>query len=505
MPGRSCRPCGAGRADPGVSVVRAVIRGMTAVFDFDAPGATAEERVWAAFDRSEEGHLYASSEVSREWRRIAETLALVDEHPHVMLHRPEGAVLSSADRRWAHDAAVADLAARLHLSEYTVRTSGAAAATLITRAPRVWRAFCWGEVGPGQAKVVAETFHAVPEGDDALDARLDAALLEPASTLPPGVLKSKARTIADRMHTVSLQQRARAAATLRNVWIDPAADGMAVLSALLPAEIATAAYERIDATARQLWTEEREGLLARRQQSSERDGDGHGVDAHDGDAHDGRGLRSLGQVRSDVFGDLLTAGSIDLGEGVAPLGGVHVELFVNVPESTLTGDSDEPGYLAGYGQITPESARLLAGAATSWRRLVENDQHHVIAVEQGSYKPPAWARRTLRLLEDTCRFPGCRRRAATCDLDHTEPYSTGGHTCVHNLAHLCRKHHRMKHRTGWRVEQHHGRHLRWVSPTGYGITTAPEIATAPPNPPPNPPPPVNAWTQPGHTDPDAPF
>jgi hypothetical protein len=34
----------------------------------------------------------------------------------------------------------------------------------------------------------------------------------------------------------------------------------------------------------------------------------------------------------------------------------------------------------------------------------------------------------------TCAFPGCRRPASQCDLDHTAPFQRGGLTCECNLA-----------------------------------------------------------------------
>ncbi len=40
-------------------------------------------------------------------------------------------------------------------------------------------------------------------------------------------------------------------------------------------------------------------------------------------------------------------------------------------------------------------------------------------------------------------MPGCRRRAVTCDLDHTIAWPTGS-TEASNLGPLCRRHHRLK-------------------------------------------------------------
>ena len=50
----------------------------------------------------------------------------------------------------------------------------------------------------------------------------------------------------------------------------------------------------------------------------------------------------------------------------------------------------------------------------------------------------------------------------------------GGETAHNNLAHLCRKHHRLKSLTGWQVEQIGDGVLRWTSPTGKVYETEPE-------------------------------
>ena len=49
-----------------------------------------------------------------------------------------------------------------------------------------------------------------------------------------------------------------------------------------------------------------------------------------------------------------------------------------------------------------------------------------------------------------CRAPGCARSARFCDLDHVIPWPSGP-TDPTNLLTLCRRHHRMKHRTRWQV------------------------------------------------------
>ena len=56
--------------------------------------------------------------------------------------------------------------------------------------------------------------------------------------------------------------------------------------------------------------------------------------------------------------------------------------------------------------------------------------------------------------------------ARLSDIDHTLDFALGGQTTGANLAHLCRRHHTLKHHAAWRVVQHPGGVLEWTSPAG---------------------------------------
>jgi hypothetical protein len=89
------------------------------------------------------------------------------------------------------------------------------------------------------------------------------------------------------------------------------------------------------------------------------------------------------------------------------------------------------------------------------------------------YRPPAALRRLIEQRDRRCCFPGCRRPARHCDADHTVPYHQGGATCPCNLALLCRRHHREKATTGWRIEHLWPGVICWITPTGHWRITAP--------------------------------
>ncbi|MGZ5212851.1 MAG: HNH endonuclease signature motif containing protein, partial [Actinomycetota bacterium] len=71
--------------------------------------------------------------------------------------------------------------------------------------------------------------------------------------------------------------------------------------------------------------------------------------------------------------------------------------------------------------------------------------------------PPAM-RRAVIVRDRHCRFPGCDRPHTWCDAHHVVHWAAGGPTALPNLLLLCRRHHRLIHRTGgFRLELLDGR------------------------------------------------
>jgi hypothetical protein len=89
------------------------------------------------------------------------------------------------------------------------------------------------------------------------------------------------------------------------------------------------------------------------------------------------------------------------------------------------------------------------------------------------YRPSRQLAHLVKARNTTCTAPGCGRRAARCDLDHTDPHHDGGRTCECNLAPLCRHHHRCKQAEGWWLEQPEPGVLVWHTPAGRTYTTTP--------------------------------
>jgi hypothetical protein len=154
-------------------------------------------------------------------------------------------------------------------------------------------------------------------------------------------------------------------------------------------------------------------------------------------------------------------------------GGAQVIINVIASEHTVYANSDQPGYLEGYGVIDAEQVRALAAAAS---HLVADPVTSPVAALR--YQPSAALERAVRCRDLTCRFPGCSRPAAVCDLDHTTPFNhrdpaAGGLTVLENLKCLCRQHHRLKTFGGWRDKQLADGSVIWTSPTGRTYRTAP--------------------------------
>jgi hypothetical protein len=88
------------------------------------------------------------------------------------------------------------------------------------------------------------------------------------------------------------------------------------------------------------------------------------------------------------------------------------------------------------------------------------------------YVPPAGMGRFVRHRDGHCRAPGCARAARFCDLDHVTAWPLGP-TEPGNLLTLCRRHHRMKHRTRWQVVMTREGVCTWTDPFGQDYVTYP--------------------------------
>lgn len=90
---------------------------------------------------------------------------------------------------------------------------------------------------------------------------------------------------------------------------------------------------------------------------------------------------------------------------------------------------------------------------------------------------PDALRRTIEIRDGGCRFPGCDRPVAWCDAHHIEPWEDGGPTSLANGVLLCRRHHKIAHRPGYRLRLHDDGTLEIRSANGRVEASVPALAT----------------------------
>lgn len=158
---------------------------------------------------------------------------------------------------------------------------------------------------------------------------------------------------------------------------------------------------------------------------------------------------------------------------------VSVELQIVIDAAALAGRSDNPAELIGYGPISAGAARELfaecAGDLKLRRLVTEPVVGHLLDYGRSTYRIPKLLADFVRARDRGCRFPGCLRPAAACDVDHVIAWDDGGKTAASNCACLCRRHHRLKTHAGWGFELRPDGGCIWSSPTGRQYALDPPI------------------------------
>ncbi|WP_285244851.1 HNH endonuclease signature motif containing protein [Pseudarthrobacter sp. fls2-241-R2A-127] len=303
-------------------------------------------------------------------------------------------------------------------------------------------------------------------GTSALEAHfLDPDAPDPARGCPVGELpahrfRAKARTWRERHHTESIEARHAKSAADRRVEFRADQDGMAWLSAYLPAAQALAGWNRLTAAARAL------------------QGPAEG--------------RTLTQLRVDTFAAAILGGSM-VGKGSAAASGagsefaddggashqglspsIRAQVLLTVPVFSLMGLTDEPAMLDGYGPIPPSMARELVaeGAGSFYRVLVDPRDGAPLEIGRTSYRVTGPMRSWLRMRDGKCPFPGCSNNSLDNEADHLLAWGKGGTTGISNLGQPCPKHHRLRHATGWKpTPATRNEPPGWTSPSGRHYTS----------------------------------
>ncbi len=332
----------------------------------------------------------------------------------------------------AEESAAAELGLWMH-----VGTSAAAelmdfATGLARRLPRTLSALEAGSITERQARIL---FNETRDLDIVKTAWVERQTLPKASEKTPASFKRLVRRRVEQADADALLKRHAAAVKERRVTLSSAGDGMSWFSALLPTEEATAVFGVVDTFA--------QGRAP-------------------GDE------RTLDQRRADATVDVVTRpGQQD------PRVGYVVHLHA-------TGDGEaEQTAQTSTGDLIPTQRAREKADLTVHHPSVPVDIAAILADYNSRadvYKPSAKLKRAIRARDKHCRFPGCRRPAHRCELDHTIAFEIGGRTIYINLSALCKHHHRIKHMPGWTCTQDEAGVLTWTTPSGQLYITRPPPA-----------------------------
>jgi hypothetical protein len=345
--------------------------------------------------------------------------------------------IGAAPRRFADASgngwAAEEIACALRLAPVTAQRRIKVARMLTGPLRQALSALASGRITAPKAWALVEETRLLPED---LAIEVERAVLPAAKAQTPGEFRAAAARVARRLDERREVERHRAARDERTVVASRRPDGMGSVWALLPAEGVATLMAAVDARADR------------------------------GRADD---PRTADQRRSDALVEIaqLALDSMRTPPGARP--GIQVTVAL----STLLGCDDLPAELAGYGAISAGVARRIADDRTgTWRRLVTDPQGRLLDCGTRVYRPPHDLARHVVARDRQCTFPGCRRSAWRCDLDHLERYPDGG-TCAANLHPLCRRHHLAKHSDEWSPRRESDGATVWISRTGHEYRSEP--------------------------------
>ena len=393
-----------------------------------------------------------------------------------------------------------EIASALNLAPVTAQSRIDVARVLTQHLPATCTALANGEISSAQATVIAKESSALlRRGIDPDQLRyLEATAIAYSEFHTPAQVTHKVRSIVAKMDPVEFEVEVAQAAQMRRVTFTPQPYGMAQIMALLPASEAQSIWLAIDKLARsnrdknmatvsvgrsaaersesgRTISERSESgrTISERSESgrtiSERSESGRTISGDDDDLPDfilaNLEPLTLDQLRADALATIaeqFLSNSSD--QNLAHGRPVTLNLTLDLP--TFLGLNENPGILAGYGEIPASVARTLAGDA-KWRRFITDPiSGNLLDYGRLTYEPPQALVDFIVARDRRCRFPGCRQPARVCDIDHAIPWEEGGRTSHENLGLLCRRHHRMKTHGGWKLLSHPDGSCDWTSPEG---------------------------------------
>jgi hypothetical protein len=283
--------------------------------------------------------------------------------------------------------------------------------------PEVTRALGEGQIGFDHARAIADAVFGM---DEAASAEFEAAVLPYAQTHDVYDTRRKVKRELRKRDPFTAEERHSMGLASRTVWAKKSeTEGLWFVGADLPAAGAAELMSALEFTAAQSEDDER--------------------------TKPQRMADALVQLARDVL-----AGSCSHCD--RPSRPIGAAVNVSVALSTLLGFDEQAGELNGE-EIPAALARALAADEHStWRRLLTDERGEIVDYGRSTYRPPTHLREYVVARDRTCRFPGCHRRAASCEIDHVVAWEDGGATNAENLVALCSRHHHLKHEAdGWQL------------------------------------------------------
>ncbi|WP_344425169.1 HNH endonuclease signature motif containing protein [Amycolatopsis minnesotensis] len=292
------------------------------------------------------------------------------------------------------------------------------------------------EAGLIDEYAASRVFEATACVSEGVAAEVDSLLAGRFENRNPPALRRLVNSLLMRVDPEGYERRRQEKVAARRLEIRHGDHGSSTLFAELPSDRAQALYAACD----------RDALAKKRQ----------------GDK------RTMDQLRLDALVERCLGGHGCVGKPKA-------QIFVHIDLPTLLGLRDNPGELAGCGDISPEMARVIAFDADSvWNRIVDEPMTGLpIDLGRENYRPPSAMRKYLHVTHRTCSMPGCTRPAQYTDLDHAQAWKDGGRTDKANMRPLCRVHHVLRDEPGWTFTTNDTGALTVTTPNGRSYTEDP--------------------------------
>ncbi|BBH15952.1 hypothetical protein Back2_02390 [Nocardioides baekrokdamisoli] len=405
----------------------------------------------AATDRDTPADVLCAVVASREAARLAEVGSMIaaiewaDMHPAESL--THAATVPGTDRAIAiagdgaplvAEFALVELATALGRSAESARIWLGATMEIRFRLPRIWHALTHGSLEPWRARQIAAETIALPSGGADW---VDAQVAHVAHTVGPAQLRRTVAEAVRRFDPDLAYEAAVAAAEDRHVTIHDREiiGGCVAMTAVLDV-----------ADARDL-----EAAVAK--------------GAHEMLLHGSIG--SLDVRRAQALGEIARHElALDLGaEGT----GRDATVYIHVDRGALDAEYGDPAVArVEGGDFLIDIDRMrewlsVRGTRVSIRPVIDLEDDRI----SGGYGPSEVLREQVVLRDGRCVFPHCNRAARRADLDHIEPYASGGDTASSNLAPLCRLHHRAKTHGGWSYTTGAPGEYAWFGPHGQSFFT----------------------------------